>query len=131
MSAFYGTVKGHRTAATRCGSNASGIRASAQSWAGSVVVELFGEGAEIRVSHGSDSIGRRLLWQGPIVDLLQADRLVPTVETLPQKTAFEACRAVLEWARKAGDHGGNPYCHEFVKLARKAVGDVDLPAKVV
>lgn len=40
MSAFYGTVEGQRGPATRCGSLDSGIRASAQSWKGSVVINL-------------------------------------------------------------------------------------------
>lgn len=32
-----------------------------------------------------------------------------------------AARAVLAWASAAGDHGGNPYCKGFVKLAELAV----------
>jgi len=31
--------------------------------------------------------------------------------------------AVLEWARTPGDHGGNPYCKPFVRLARVLLGD--------
>lgn len=40
MSTFYGTLKGCRGEATMCGSKQSGIRASAQSWEGSVITEL-------------------------------------------------------------------------------------------
>lgn len=32
-----------------------------------------------------------------------------------------ACRAVMEWAKTPGEHGGNPYCKEFVKLADLAI----------
>lgn len=35
--------------------------------------------------------------------------------------SLKACEAVLEWARTPGDHGGNPYTKEFVKLAGRAV----------
>ena len=34
---------------------------------------------------------------------------------------LEAAEAVLEWAKTPGDHGGNPYCKEFVRLAEAAV----------
>lgn len=36
---------------------------------------------------------------------------------------LKLARAVLEWAAAPGEHGGNPYLHEFVKLARKLLGD--------
>jgi len=29
------------------------------------------------------------------------------------------CHAVIRWARVPGDHGGNPYCKPFVKLAEQ------------
>ncbi len=52
MSKFYGQVGdpyGNRTDATRCGHK--GIRASAQSWDGSVIVELdYGSDDELRVT---------------------------------------------------------------------------------
>ncbi len=34
-------------------------------------------------------------------------------------------KAVLQWARTPGDHGGNPYCKEFVKLAEQAVQEAE------
>jgi hypothetical protein len=40
MSAFYGMVQGNRGAATRGGSRASGFKATAQSYDGSVITEL-------------------------------------------------------------------------------------------
>ena len=33
---------------------------------------------------------------------------------------FKVVIAVLEWARTPGDHGGNPYMHQFVREARAA-----------
>ena len=41
MATFYGTIQGHRTQATRTGTKNSGIRASVQSWRGSIITELF------------------------------------------------------------------------------------------
>lgn len=38
-------------------------------------------------------------------------------------TALAACRAAVDWAKTPGEHGGNPYCKEFVKLARRALGE--------
>jgi hypothetical protein len=31
--------------------------------------------------------------------------------------------AVLTWASTPGPHGGNPYSHDFVKVARRLDGD--------
>lgn len=31
--------------------------------------------------------------------------------------------AVLEWAKTPGLHGGNPYMHDFVRLAMRAKGE--------
>jgi hypothetical protein len=36
--------------------------------------------------------------------------------------AVEACEAAIAWSEKAQDHGGNPECKDFVRLARKALG---------
>lgn len=40
MSALYGTLQGCRGEATRCGTKNSGIRVSAQSWNGSLIVNM-------------------------------------------------------------------------------------------
>lgn len=72
MSAFYGTIEGQRGPATRCGSLSSGIKAAAQSWDGSVVVNLryqerFDSGSplmvEIRTSNDSSAYGAAA-WEG-------------------------------------------------------------------
>lgn len=34
---------------------------------------------------------------------------------------LEACKSVLTWASIGGDHGGNPYCKDFVRLAQAAI----------
>lgn len=61
MATFYGTVEGNRSEATRCGSAQSGIRASAQSFDGSVIVRLRYRDGELMVdiatSDGSDCYG--------------------------------------------------------------------------
>ena len=40
-------------------------------------------------------------------------------------TLKDLADAVLAWASSGRDHGGNPYCLQFVKLARRATGDDD------
>lgn len=71
MSKFYGTVKGQRSDATRCGH--SSIRAAAQSWNGSVAVVLsYRDGYDedqsglvvtVETSDGSSVYGHQL-WSG-------------------------------------------------------------------
>lgn len=39
-----------------------------------------------------------------------------------QVTDLQVAEAVLLWAETPGDHGGNPYCKPFVRLAQKALG---------
>lgn len=67
MSTFYGSIQGNRGAATRGGSRNSGIRASAQSWNGSVITELtYDENDRLMVSvstsEGSSSYGSRIFY---------------------------------------------------------------------
>lgn len=76
MSAFYGTLQGSRGQATRCGTRGSGIKASAQSWQGSIIVYLDGDpdapDVEIRIATGSASGGGFPLWSGPLSELTKA-----------------------------------------------------------
>lgn len=83
MSTFYGTIEGQRGPATRCGSRSSGIRAAAQSWDGSVIVNLNyterdGEDilmVGINTSDGSSAYGHNI-WHGSyeeFVELLEKD----------------------------------------------------------
>lgn len=77
MSKFYGTLQGARGEATRQGH--SSIRASAQSWDGSIIVELSeldGETMyEIRVGKGSTAYGDKTIAQGKLSDLLNINTL--------------------------------------------------------
>lgn len=62
MSEFYGTLEGNRGVATRCGTASSGIKASVQSWDGSVQMRLCydvdGEQAlRVSMSNGSSFYG--------------------------------------------------------------------------
>lgn len=76
MSKFYGTVQGNRGEATRGGSKNSGIKATAQSWEGSVSVLLFNENEEIRCNiiagkgSTSDPSGV-IVYTGTLADLLK------------------------------------------------------------
>jgi len=39
--------------------------------------------------------------------------------------AKRLCKAVVEWARTPGNHGGNPYRHDFVQMADEALSPPD------
>ncbi len=74
MSEFYGFVQGNRGPATKGGSKASGIAAAAQSWDGSVSVELFYKDGQIHcrihAGPGSTSNPGYCLYYGPLSDLV-------------------------------------------------------------
>lgn len=74
MSMFYGTLKGRRSPKTCTGH--TGITAVAQSWDGSVSVQLEAAlGSPIVtlcVGEGSTSSPRVKLWSGRLSDLLRA-----------------------------------------------------------
>lgn len=79
MSTFYGTLQGNRGEVTRCGDSRSGIRASVQSWDGSVITYLYeADGtvyAQIYAAPGSTSVprltGSRCVYNGPLAGLLK------------------------------------------------------------
>lgn len=66
MATFYGSIKGSRGEATRCGTTNSGIKASVQSWNGSIVNELSYEGDKLMVrvstSTGSSALGTQIFY---------------------------------------------------------------------
>lgn len=67
MATFYGSIKGSRGEATRCGTTNSGIKASVQSWNGSVVSELsYNDKNELMVtistSTGSSALGTQIFY---------------------------------------------------------------------
>lgn len=73
MSTFYGTIKGTRGEATRCGSKASGIKTVAASWKGAVETTLQEneDGATVAEVwlipwHGEGV--RHLIYRGPVND---------------------------------------------------------------
>ena len=75
MSKFYGQVEGQaQTVASRRGSANSGLKVSAQSWEGSVIVRLWenNEGetmVEIEKAEGSTSWGGDTIYRGKLQDL--------------------------------------------------------------
>lgn len=73
MSHFYGVVEGSaRTPATRRGTKSSGLKTTAASWEGSVVVRIWRNlytdsdwaTVELQPWHGAGTT--RLLWRGPV-----------------------------------------------------------------
>ena len=73
MSHFYGTLKGQRGQATRCGSKSSGITTQTASWAGAVEVSAWHDTrtetdmVEVRLIPWRNGAGtKRLLYRGPV-----------------------------------------------------------------
>ena len=77
MSSFYGQVKGSgKNAVHQGGSEASHIRASAQSWKGSVIIEMYygkdgGLNVGVEVADGSEFHGR-LIFDGSFEEFKDA-----------------------------------------------------------
>ena len=74
MSALYCTVQGCRGEATRCGSKSSGVRASVQSWNGSLVsyMDLDDNGNPVitlKASEGSSGYGSETIFSGSLEEL--------------------------------------------------------------
>ncbi len=74
MSALYGSLQGCRNEVTRTGSKNSGIRASVQSWNGSLVsyMDLDDNGKPVitlKTSDGSSCIGFETIFRGSLEDL--------------------------------------------------------------
>ena len=74
MSALYGSLQGCRGEATRCGSKNSGVRASVQSWNGSLVsyMDLDENGKPVitlKTSEGSSGYGSETIFRGSLEDL--------------------------------------------------------------
>jgi len=76
MSEFYGALEGSRGPTTRAGTKASGIKAVAQSWEGSVATYLYkNEAGETcaRITAGKGSTFNpfdRVIFSGTLADLL-------------------------------------------------------------
>ena len=62
----------------------------------------------------SDKVGNHIACMAPMNKEANANLIAAAPDLL------EVADAVLEWARAPGEHGGNPYCKEFVRLAEKA-----------
>lgn len=73
MSKLYSTIQGCRGEATRCGSASSGVRASVQSWSGSVCTFMdLDENdkpiVQIQISNGSSRYGETV-FRGSLEEL--------------------------------------------------------------
>jgi hypothetical protein len=75
MATFFGTVQGGRGKATRLGHGSTGLHVTAQSYSGSIIVNLHqsdqngNDYCTISVAEGSASGGGHTLYSGPIKDL--------------------------------------------------------------
>jgi hypothetical protein len=72
MAMFYGTVQGARGEATRLGHSVTGLRTSAQSYDGSIIVNIYHNKVtcvDICIAIGSAKGGGHTLYSGPIEKL--------------------------------------------------------------
>ena len=74
MSKLYGSLQGCRGEATRCGSKNSGMRASVQSWNGSLVSYMDLDENDkpvitLKTSDGSSCVGYETIFRGSLEEL--------------------------------------------------------------
>jgi hypothetical protein len=74
MSKLYGSLQGCRGEATRCGSKNSGMRASVQSWNGSLISYMDLDDNDkpiitLKTSDGSSCIGFETIFRGSLEEL--------------------------------------------------------------
>lgn len=74
MSKLYSSIQGCRGEATRCGSKSSGVRASVQSWQGSLISYMELDDNEnpvvtLKTSGGSSSYGNETIFRGSLEEL--------------------------------------------------------------
>lgn len=75
MSSLYGSLKGARKAVTRTGSKNSGMKASLQSWEGSLIsyMDYDSEGKKLQITlglaGGSSSISDEIIFSGTLEEL--------------------------------------------------------------
>ena len=74
MSALYCAIQGCRGEATRCGSKSSGVRASVQSWQGSLISYMDLDDNEnpiitLKTSEGSSGYGNETIFSGSLEEL--------------------------------------------------------------
>ncbi|MBR3208913.1 MAG: hypothetical protein IKF82_01460 [Bacilli bacterium] len=74
MAKLYGSLQGNRGEATKCGSRASGIKASVQSWNGSLIAYMDLDDndkpiIELRITEGSNSYGGHISFRGTLEEL--------------------------------------------------------------
>lgn len=80
MAAFYSTIYGNRGEANRCGSKASGILATAQSWEGSVATKLYmapDGNVHVLITAGKGSTAHpygRTIYYGPLSALIDGEQ---------------------------------------------------------
>ena len=83
------------------------------------VVGIPGYPTALRVQVIYQPLGTVTCQTGIAID----EHIVPLIKAAPDLLA--ACHAAVTWAETPGDHGGNPWCKDFVKLADAAVRQAD------
>jgi hypothetical protein len=105
--------------------NHRGSRIKATAGNGASVTIPYPHELNIEAAHrkAAETLLTRMGWTGRLIAGGLSDGYVFVFAE--DDASRECCRLVLEWAKTPGEHGGNPYCHPFVRAARKALGNVD------
>ena len=74
MASLYSSIQGCRGEATRCGSKSSGVRASVQSWQGSLISYMDLDDNDnpiitLKTSDGSSGYGSETIFSGSLEEL--------------------------------------------------------------
>ncbi len=79
-----------------------------------------GVGHQLRVDSNDGAIAD--CGRNPFVDdeMRANARLIAATPEL-----LEACKAAMLWAKTPGNHGGNPYCHNFMGLIEAAIAKAE------
>ena len=93
MSAYYGRLQGNRGEATRCGSHASGIAATVETWSSVIRVEQHGSEQSASGSEATVDIGGKY---GGSALALRFD-----ADTLYEVSDNEDVKAALAYVRQA------------------------------
>lgn len=114
MSHFYGTIKGTKGEATRCGHVSSGLRTEAASWSGAVRVELSVRGdvdwADVYLIPWQGQGVRLRLYEGPIDG--------PKITNMDDALRCRTCVGYANW--QAGEQRAKAHCEPDAPEAAEA-----------
>ena len=99
--------------------NYRGSRFKAKCAAGSLTVSYdYSLNSADNHKAAAEALRVKLGWKGSLESGCLSDGTYCHVFT----SSKELADAVIQWAETPMDHGGNPYCHDFVRIAQEIRG---------